>query len=151
MDELTRVTYVSRSTFEQFKQKVGIEPNVVQILLESRHNNVRRNLVGVLCYGDGFFFQCLEGKARDIDTLLVSLNRDTRHENLTILSRDSIDYLSFMNWEMKYVVVDDKVKELLESNKLSSFNPYKFSPDLVRQLVDIFCQMSEPFTPGSVA
>jgi hypothetical protein len=150
MDELTRITYVSRSTFKQFKQQTGIEPNVARILLESRRNNVSRNLVGVLYYGDGCFFQCLEGKAQDIDKLLESLNRDTRHGDLKILSRNPIDHLSFINWEMKYVAVDEKVKNLLKKNNLSSFNPYKFSPDLVRELVDIFCQMSEPFSPGDV-
>jgi hypothetical protein len=116
----------------------------------SRRNNIRRNLVGVLYYGDGCFFQCLEGKAQDIDNLLESLNRDTRHGELKILSRVPIDQLSFFNWDMKYVAVDNQVKSLLDKQGLRRFNPYQFSPELISQLIDIFCQMPEPISPDDV-
>lgn len=150
MEQLTRITYVSRSTFKPFKQKTGIEPNVARILSESRRNNIRRNLVGVLYYGDGCFFQCLEGSADNIDELLESLHRDTRHGELEILSRSSIQQLSFDDWNMKYVSIDAQVQQLLTKNGLKRFDPYQFSPEMIRQLVDMFYQMPEPVSPSDV-
>ena len=150
MEQLTRITYVSRSTFKPFKQKTGIEPNVARILSESRRNNVRRNLVGVLYYGDGCFFQCLEGSADSIDELLESLHRDTRHGELEILSRSSIPQLSFHDWNMKYVSIDAQVQQLLKENDMQRFDPYQFSPEMIRQLVDMFYQMPEPVSPVEV-
>ena len=150
MEQLTRITYVSRASFKPFKQKTGIEPNVARILSESRRNNVRRNLVGVLYYGDGCFFQCLEGTAEDIDELLESLHRDTRHGGLEILSRYDIKQRSFHDWNMKYVSIDTQVQQLLKNNGLQRFDPYQFSPEMIRQLVDMFYQMPEPVSPVEV-
>lgn len=150
MEQLTRITYVSRSTFKPFKQKTGIEPNVARILSESRRNNIRRNLVGVLYYGDGCFFQCLEGTSDDIDELLESLKRDPRHGEIEILSRSAIPELSFHDWSMKYVSIDEKVQQLLKKNGLHRFDPYQFSPEMIRQLIDMFYQMPEPMSPAEV-
>lgn len=150
MSELMRVTYVSRSTFKPFGSQSGIEPNVARILSQSRRNNMHRNLVGVLYYGNGCFFQCLEGNSDDIDQLLESLRRDPRHRDLEILSRESIDYLSFMDWNMKYVSVDQKVQDLLKQHNMNRFDPYQFSPEMIKQLVDVFHQLPEPVSPTEI-
>ncbi len=143
MSQLMRVTYVSRSTFKPFGSQSGIEPNVARILSQSRRNNMHRNLVGVLYYGNGCFFQCLEGNAEDIDQLLESLRRDPRHRDLEILSREPIEFLSFMDWNMKYVSVDQKVQELLKQHQMKRFDPYQFTPEMIRQLVDVFHETPE--------
>ena len=111
---------------------------------------MRRNLVGVLYYGDGCFFQCLEGTAEDIDELLESLHRDTRHGGLEILSRCEIQQRSFHDWNMKYVSIDTQVQQLLKKNGMQRFDPYQFSPEMIRQLVDMFYQMPEPISPVEV-
>lgn len=150
MNQLTRVTYVSRSTFKPFGSQSGIEPNVARILSQSRRNNMHRNLVGVLYYGNGCFFQCLEGNSDDIDRLLESLRRDPRHRDLEILSREPIDHLSFMDWNMKYVSVDQKVQELLKRHNMKRFDPYQFSPEMIKQLVEVFHQMAEQVSPAEI-
>jgi len=150
MNELMRVTYVSRSTFKPFGSQSGIEPNVARILSQSRRNNMHRNLVGVLYYGNGCFFQCLEGKSDDIDKLLESLRRDPRHRDLEILSREPIEQLSFMDWNMKYVSVDQKVQELLKRHNMKRFDPYQFSPEMIKQLVEVFHQSPEPVSPSEM-
>lgn len=150
MSQLMRVTYVSRSTFRPFGAQSGIEPNVARILSQSRRNNMHRNLVGVLYYGNGCFFQCLEGKSDDIDHLLESLRRDPRHRDLEMLSKEPVKYLSFIDWDMKYVSVDQKVQDLLKQNNMQRFDPYQFSPELIKQLVDVFHQLPEPVSPTEI-
>lgn len=147
MSDLMRITYVSRSTFKPFNAKAGIEPNVARILSESRRNNISRNLVGVLYYGNGCFFQCLEGRREDIDSLYASLERDPRHRDLKILSQHPITELTFYDWNMKYVSVDQQVQNLLRKHGLSKFDPYHFDAGLIQELVDIFHHLPEPVSP----
>lgn len=150
MNQLTRVTYVSRSTFKPFGTQSGIEPNVARILSQSRRNNMHRNLVGVLYYGNGCFFQCLEGHSDAIDQLLESLRRDPRHRDLEILTRNPIEHLSFMDWNMKYVSVDQEVQALLKRHNMKRFDPYQFTPEMIQQLVDVFHQSAEAVSPAEV-
>ncbi|MEC7118830.1 MAG: BLUF domain-containing protein [Pseudomonadota bacterium] len=150
MNELMRVTYVSRSTFKPFKAQSGIEPNVARILSQSRRNNLHRHLVGVLYYGNGCFFQCLEGREQDIQNLLESLRKDPRHRDLEILSKEPIEYLSFMDWSMKYVSLDEQVQHLLKRHNMRHFDPYQFTPEMINQLVDTLQQLPEPARPEEV-
>ena len=62
MTDLIRIVYISRATFPITPDSDGIEPNVARILSTSRTNNRKNGLVGMLYYGDGCFFQCLEGE-----------------------------------------------------------------------------------------
>lgn len=63
VSDLVQIVYVSRSTFTSMPAAQGIEPSMARILAQSRINNARRGLVGALYFGDGCFFQCLEGRA----------------------------------------------------------------------------------------
>ena len=59
MSSLIRLIYVSRANFEPAKESGGIEPTVARILMQSRRNNPKEQIGGVLYFGDGYFFQCL--------------------------------------------------------------------------------------------
>ena len=111
---------------------MGIEPNVARILGKSRVNNRRNGLVGVLYFGDGCFFQCLEGAAEAVDTLYEKLLSDSRHTDLKVLSRKPIDSLSFSNWSMKHVPLEDEMTNLLKSQGLKTFNPYSFNAEMTK-------------------
>jgi hypothetical protein len=127
MTNLIQMIYISRSTFAPAELTNGIEPNVARILLKSRANNKKNGLVGVLYFGDGCFFQCLEGAAEAVDNLYETLLKDTRHKDLKVLSRKPIDTLSFSNWNMKHVPLEDEMTRLLKNQGLKTFDPYKFN------------------------
>lgn len=150
MSDLTRIIYVSRSTFKPCTGNSGIEPNVARILSESRRNNIKRGLVGVLYYGSGCFFQCLEGTAESIDHLYDSLQKDVRHKDLKVLSRYPIEKISFFDWSMKYVSIDQQVQKLLTQHGMKRFDPYQFNDALVDELVDTFHHVPEHLTPATV-
>ena len=95
MTNLIQLIYISRSTFAPTEISNIIEPNVARILLKSRVNNKKNGLVGVLYFGDGCFFQCLEGEAEAVDQLYETLLKDTRHKDLKVFSRKAIDTLTF--------------------------------------------------------
>ena len=105
MQRLIQIIYISRSTFISSGLVRGIEPNVARILAKSRINNRRNGLVGVLYFGDGCFFQCLQGEEAAVDALYARLESDSRHKDLKLFSRKQISALSFADWSMKYVPI----------------------------------------------
>ena len=137
MTNLIQMIYISRSTFMTTELTNGIEPNVARILLKSRANNKKNGLVGVLYFGDGCFFQCLEGAAEAVDRLYETLLKDSRHKDIKILSRKSIDALSFSNWSMKHVALEDEMMKLLKSQGLKKFDPYKFNTELTKSALEL--------------
>lgn len=59
---LIRLAYASEATFSAQPVDKGVEPNVARILMASRTNNAKSDIVGGLYYGDDRFFQYLEGE-----------------------------------------------------------------------------------------
>lgn len=135
-----QIVYVSRSTFTTMPPELGIEPSVARILAQSRTNNAKRGLVGALYFGDGCFFQCLEGRAEDVDRLYATLLRDPRHTDLKVLTRRNIARKSFSNWAMKYVPLDAEMKALLRELGMSSFDPYRFDDAIVARVLDMLAR-----------
>jgi len=137
VSDLVQIVYVSRSTFTAMPAELGIEPSVARILAQSRINNARRGLVGALYFGDGCFFQCLEGPAAEVERLYAALLRDPRHTDLQVLVRRPIARTSFATWAMKYVPLDAEMKALLRELGLSSFDPYRFDEVTVARVLDL--------------
>ncbi len=137
MKELIQVVYISRSTFVRSENFKGIEPSVGRILLKSRTNNRRINVTGVLYFGDGCFFQCLEGEPASVDELLLKLEKDSRHHDITVLSRKLIKTRSFGDWEMKFVAIEESMTKLLESRGFQRFDPYRFDGPMVESVLNL--------------
>jgi Sensors of blue-light using FAD len=135
MNDLIQLIYISRSTFGASNSFRGIDPSVGRILLKSRISNQKNGLVGVLYFGDGCFFQCLEGSEKSVNTLYAKLNADSRHKDLKLLSRKSIAALSFESWAMKYVPIDQQMNELLQKHGYETFNPYAFNAQMTRDVM----------------
>lgn len=135
--DLIQIVYVSRSTFTSMPAELGIEPSVARILAQSRINNARRGLVGALYFGDGCFFQCLEGRTADVERLYAALLQDPRHTDLKVLMRRPIERTSFATWAMKYVPLDAPMKALLRELGLPAFDPYRFDEAAVAKVLDM--------------
>lgn len=138
--DLTQIIYVSRSTFTTMPAELGIEPSVARILAQSRVNNARRGLVGALYFGDGCFFQCLEGRSLDVDRLYATLLKDPRHSDLQVLSRRSIPHTHFSTWAMKYVPLDTEMKMLMRELGMDRFDPYRFDTATVNRVLEMLAR-----------
>ncbi len=137
MKKLLQVIYISRSTFKSQETINKIEPNVARILAKSRINNRLNGLVGVLYFGDGIFFQCLEGDEVAVNTLLEKLEADNRHQDLKIISKKYIDNLSFGDWAMKFAPLDEQIKLFLQENNFETFDPYLFSGEIINKFLNL--------------
>ena len=150
--ELIRFVYVSQATFKPFSAGANseIDSYVVNILNQSRKNNKNRNLVGALYYGNGCFFQCLEGQKTDIDALYQILLQDPRHKNLKILSSQPIEKIGFSSWEMKYATIDQEVRTFLRKYSLAKFDPYRFTPAMTDELVSTLQQAEDEISTAAL-
>lgn len=151
MKKLIRIVYVSRSTFAPVAASRGLEPNIARILAKSRANNRKNGLVGVLYFGDGCFFQCLEGEAEAVDTLYGKLELDPRHRELQLISREDIEQFSFGAWSMKYIPSEKKIQALLRQEGLNTFDPYRFSPAGIRTMLSLLHEADEPQSASDAA
>lgn len=140
MPSLLRLTYASRARFDDVNGSAGIHPEVARILIQSRRNNPRHGLVGALYFGDGCFFQCLEGPAAEVEALYQRLHDDPRHHDLKVLAREDIARRSFSSWAMKLVPNASEVRRLMARHGRATFDPYSFDASLLaamtRLLVD---------------
>lgn len=137
MPHWQRIIYVSKATFSTAGSASFVEPEVGRILMQSRRNNPSRGLVGALYYGDGHFFQCLEGPQDALDRLLTTLSADPRHTEIKVLSRSAIAQASFFGWSMKYVPAAAEVRKLLAEFGHRQFNPYQFDDLQVERMVSL--------------
>lgn len=148
MKNLVQIIYISRSTFlnvgKTQNEMASIEPTVANILSESRTNNFKTGLVGVLFFGDGCFFECLEGEESEIDKLYHILMNDSRHKDLKIIAKKNISQLSFKKWLMKYVPFDAEIKQLLRDNGYERFDPYAFDEAMIAKVLDLLRVAKEP-------
>lgn len=149
MKKFLQIIYISRSTFEALDANNKIEPNVARILAKSRTNNRANGLVGVLYFGDGIFFQCLEGYEASVNALLLKLKRDSRHKDLKVISRKYIEQLSFGDWAMKFAPLDEQIQKFLKENNIQKFNPYEFSGEMINKFLNLLFNANES-TPNLI-
>lgn len=144
MQKLVQIIYISRSTFENTDSVNKIEPNVVRILAKSRVNNRKNGLVGVLYFGDGAFFQCLEGEEEAVNSLFSKIEQDPRHKDVRLISKKYISRLSFPDWAMKYAPLDEKMRQFLQENNYQKFDPYAFSPEMTQNILSVLIDAYDP-------
>lgn len=150
MSTLLRLTYASTAAFEPVHQGPGIEVSVARILMQSRRNNPKRRIGGVLHYGDGSFFQCLEGPRDAVNTTYQIIAADPRHRDVQLLSAHSPSERIFGRWSMKYVPVEGAIQAVLARHGLERFRPYEFNNRLVSELLKE-CIMGADPTSGTVS
>ena len=144
MQNLVRIIYISRTNLPTVDTKSEIDPNIARILAKSRSNNRKNGLVGVLYFGDGNFFQCLEGEEAAVDALYEKLLKDPRHKDIKLLSRNQINQLSFPDWAMKYVKLENEMKRLLSVYGHDIFNPYEFNVEMTQSVMGLLRGAHDP-------
>jgi hypothetical protein len=69
MNDLTRLVYISRSTqLDQGENHIQVVNE--QILLEAHAFNEENNITGILCFGNGCYFQLIEGPKTQLNCFI---------------------------------------------------------------------------------
>ncbi|WP_285035331.1 BLUF domain-containing protein [Plantibacter sp. ME-Dv--P-095] len=92
---LLSVTYVSTSSTPLTR------PTLDALLRQSRENNERSGLTGMLAVKADDFFQVIEGPPVVVQHVLKKLWADARHRDMRILLEEEIPYRRFPDWTMR--------------------------------------------------
>jgi hypothetical protein len=96
MPSLIHLIYASTAT-EAFGNV-----QLTELLQQSRANNERLSLTGMLLHSEGNFFQVLEGEPARVDQLYQKIILDKRHGQFTVIIREPIARRSFPSWSMGF-------------------------------------------------
>ena len=97
---IKRIRYVSR-----FESPLS-EADIQAIGEQSRRNNERLGLTGVLMASGGLFYQVLEGPDEAVDEVYRKIVEDGRHTDLLLLSTETGVNRLFPSWSMETINLD---------------------------------------------
>jgi hypothetical protein len=119
---LVRLLYASRSA-------TPLTDGIVEsILQQSRRNNVRNGITGLLCFSDDLFMQILEGGRDEVCELFNTIVRDQRHGTVRILLYEEIAERRFGGWTMGQVNVRKiSPSVLIKYAERAELDPFKCS------------------------
>lgn len=140
MDDLVRLVYASKATFDKSNTAQGIEWEVEQILSEARQKNAEADIGGVLFYDNGYFFQCLEGHRDAVVNTYQRICTDPRHKSPKVLLNGFTKRRLFQNWHMKYLLPDENLHAFLAQHDLTKFEPFHYDREMVGRLLVFFQQ-----------
>lgn len=79
---------------------------LMDLLHQSRRNNERNRITGMLLYKGGHFIQVIEGDEAPVTELMKIIETDIRHKNVDILRSEYIQSRDFPNWTMGFQNLD---------------------------------------------
>lgn len=103
MGQIHYLTYVSRMTL-----KAGVTPRTLSdIMTVAQRENSAHQITGFLCFGNGYFFQYIEGEKLAIEQLFGNIQRDGRNRDVTLMSKGMIEQRLFQDWQMLMVNINN--------------------------------------------
>lgn len=101
MSDLYRLVYASKNLLQGPKPEAMAA--VRQILDASQRNNAALDVTGALMFNAGVFAQVLEGPRRGVEATFERIQRDLRHDDVTVLQCGPAESRGFANWSMAFV------------------------------------------------
>jgi Sensors of blue-light using FAD len=78
------------------------DEELFNLLRQSRERNKEFSVSGILLYVQGKFMQVLEGKKSFVEEIYSSIQRDTRHNRVTLLLEGDSPKRIFKGWSMGF-------------------------------------------------
>jgi Sensors of blue-light using FAD len=137
---LVRCLYASRAT------KPESEGVLDAILRQSRKNNAKHGITGMLCCSNGVFVQVIEGGRAEVSRLMNAIIRDDRNIDVEILSFEEITERRFGNWNMGQInIATINPAVLLKYSEKPELNPFACTAHVTMAL------LAEIAESGSIA
>ena len=118
MPALCQLVYLSHIT----STALSIASTLNDIAEIANKLNKIDNITGILCYGNGYFFQYIEGSEQALTNLKNRLLLDDRHKDLKILDFSAIDERLFKGWSLRSITLE---RWMVNDPKLKAFIPFK--------------------------
>jgi len=131
--DLCQLVYISRIT------STGLSsPSTLNDISETAvERNQIDNITGILCYGNGYFLQCVEGSEQALTNLKNRLLVDDRHKELKILDFSEITKRRFAGWSLRSITLERWMTKEPELKKLMPFKPYEWDSKEWQKFLDV--------------
>ncbi len=133
---LVRAFYISRSAGPQTSVVTG------SILKTAMVFNRINQITGVLCQGDGFFLQMIEGERSIINQLYGRIARDSRHKDVELVKFEEITQRKYSQWSMALIDLSDTDPMVVMQHP--EFDPYSTSSATLEQQIDEWISSGKP-------
>jgi hypothetical protein len=116
--DLYQFIYISRIT------SIGLSgaSTLNDIAEVSIAHNKAENISGILCYGNGYFFQYIEGSEQALTNLKNRILKDNRHKSIQTLAFSAIEERRFTGWSLRSIILE---RWMLKDPKVKEFLPFK--------------------------
>lgn len=94
-----RLMYRSRTLIPQDQRKVELG----RLFSEARSNNKQQGITGALLLSEDWFVQVLEGEEDAVRALFTHIERDDRHDSVSVLETGKVPARVFARWAMAKV------------------------------------------------
>ncbi len=100
-------------------------------------NNTADDVTGILCYGNGYFFQCIEGSKQALTNLKNRILRDDRHKDMQTLEFSAIAKRRFTGWSLRSITLERWMLSDSKIKALMPFKPYEWGSNQWHQFLDV--------------
>ena len=97
-----RLMYRSRDLIPADRRKVELG----LLFSEARSNNKQKGITGALLLSEDWFVQVLEGDEDAVRALFTSIEKDPRHDSVSVLETGMVPARVFARWAMAKVAED---------------------------------------------
>ena len=119
---LVRLLYASRAASNVDADALSV------IFKQSRANNPKLGVTGLLCSAGGVFMQVLEGGRGAVNQLYHRIASDARHRDVVLLGYEEISERAFACWSMGQVSLARLNPALLmKYSETATLDPYSVS------------------------
>ena len=123
------------------------DDDITDILNTSRTWNFTHNITGCLLYYDKQFIQIIEGDKKMVKQLFQNIQKDPRHENITLLKENVKEKRFFDHWSMAFEQLSRKdmenIDKVLMIDNFITFNALDYK---LTKAMKLFCALAkEPF------
>lgn len=101
-EQAFRLMYRSHSRIPAADRKVELG----LLFSQARANNKRKQITGALLLSDDWFVQVLEGDEAAVRALFTHIEKDPRHDDVSLLETGTVDERVFARWAMVQVSED---------------------------------------------
>lgn len=117
------------------------ENELATILQQSRHNNSKLGITGIILYVRGNIIQVLEGAKQAVDALYERIQHDHRHTDIVTVLNRPISQRQFGNWSMGYETMTirqlEELKAIVDLDNADGVGSQSNDPILLR-LIKVF-------------
>lgn len=131
--DLYQFVYMSRITSNGLSGASTLN-DIAEVAIENNHID---NITGILCYGNGYFLQCVEGSEQALANLKNRLLSDDRHTDLKILDFSALATRRFASWSMRSITLEHWMSTDPALKALTPFKPNKWRSDEWQQFLGV--------------